>query len=378
MQANASGADLQPQLLPVSSKKNNSTPLLHAKGPAQKRVREDTPSPAKDSPPPARETSGIDWHSRVNTDTEWAKGQIGKAAQGFKTDKIVSLAESVKDFIQVTLVSILVRQANTTSDLVTEVFRLTSENEKLHPQINKQGEDIDGVKRCKERVEVKTSRKEMEERIKVAVTQVKISDLDLGKEITDRKEIITATKEALATKVRSDLRKEYEDKIRHATFKVISSKPFKSMVDNKEVWTSPVLITIQDRENRWALENVLRSSKVFPGFHWPREMVDNVKIFRQAVKDMGYSDNTHYIRIRPEERDGVWKIRADVKPKEGAGSRFISVASFDIPPLDESLKKHVAGWAKPTWVRKAAAAATQPANEVETIDFTEDDLIYNM
>jgi hypothetical protein len=77
----------------------------------------------------------------------------------------------------------------------------------------------------------------MEDRIKVAVTQVKISDLDLGKEITDRKEIIAATKEALATKVRSDLRKEYEDKIRHATFKVISSKPFKNMIDNKEVWT---------------------------------------------------------------------------------------------------------------------------------------------
>jgi hypothetical protein len=374
MQANVSGADLRPQLLPVSTQKNNNPPILHAKGPASKRVREDTPSPAK-------ETTGIDWHGRVNKDTEWAKGQIGKAAQGFKTDKIVSLAESVKDFMQVTLVSILVRQANTTSDLVTEVMRLSDENHKLHQQINQQGEDIDGVKKCKERTEVKASRKEMEDRIKVAVTQVKISNLDLGKEITNRKEIITATKEALATKVRSDLRKEYEDKIRHATFKEISSKPFKNMIDNKEVWTSPVLITIQDRENRWALENVLRSSKVYPGFHWPREMVDNVKIYRKVIKDMGYSDNTHYIRIRPEERDGVWKIRADVKPKEGAGSRFMSVASFDIPPLDETLKKHVAGWAKPTWVRKTttgAAAATAAAMDADEVDFTEDDVIYNM
>jgi hypothetical protein len=124
---------------------------------------------------------------------------------------------------------------------------------------------------------------------------------------------------------------------------------------------------------------------MYPGFHWPREMVDNVKVYRKVVKDMGFPDSAFYIRIRPEERDGTWKIRADVKPKEGMDVKFVSVASFDIPPLDENLKKFIPGWAKPTWVRKSAGAAggtsTAPTSggaAGDVIDFTEDDVIYNM
>jgi hypothetical protein len=358
---------------------------LHAKTPAEKRPREDTPSPEKT---PERSQEGKDWHRRVQDDVEWAKGQIGKAAQGFKTDKIVNLGESVKDFLNVTLVNILVRQANTSSDLVSEVIRLNKENARLNNLVEKQGEDITGVKLCKDKVEVKASRKEMEEKIKVAATQVKVVDLDVGKEISDRKELQAAAKEALAAKVRSDLRKSYEEKIKGATFKVIASKTFKVTCEGKDSWTVPVLITIPDRESRWEMESCLRSSKVFPGFHWPREMVDNVKIYRQVVKDLGYSDATHYIRIRPEDRDGTWKIRADVKPKDSTG-RFISVASFDIPPMDNNLKKHVSGWATPTWTRKAdgrqtgsgasaAAAATYAAATAAAMDFTEDVTIDNL
>jgi hypothetical protein len=198
----------------------------------------------------------------------------------------------------------------------------------------------------------------------------------------DRKEILVAAKEAITNKVRSDLRKEFDDRIRHATLKVVSSKTFKRECEGKQVWTAPVLLTVPDRENRWAIENCLRSSKMFPGFHWPREMVDNVKVFRKVIKDMGYSDNAYYIRIRPEDRDGTWKIRADVKPKEGQDVKFVSVASFDIPPMDDNLKKFIPGWAKPTWVRKVSGGRgeNQGATDGDTVDvdFTEDDVIYNM
>jgi hypothetical protein len=357
---------------------------LHAKAPAEKRPREDTPSPEKN-----QASNDKDWHKRVQDDVEWAKGQIGKAAQGFKTDKIVSLGESVKDFLNVTLVSILVRQANTSSDLVTEIIRLNKENVRLNNAIAKQGEDISGVKLCKDRVEVKTSKKEMEEKIKLAVTQVKIVDLDLGKEFTDRKDLHAAAKETLSAKVRSDLRKSFDEKIRNATLKVLASKTFKDESEGKTTWTVPVLLTIPDRESRWEAENCLRSSKIYPGFHWPREMIDNVKIFRKVVKDMGYDDQSHYIRIRPEERDGVWRIRADAKKKTG-DSKFVSVASFDIPPLDENLKKNVSGWATPTWTRKntgatrdgttatASASGARAAASAADMDFTEDDEIVNL
>jgi hypothetical protein len=377
MQANGpTGADLQPVLLPVSTQIRDSTPILHAKG-NNKRPRQDTPSPQK-------ELTGTDWHTRIDTDTKWAKGQIGKAALGFKTDKIISLAESVKDFMNNTLVSIIERQATTCSDMCTELLRLQNENDRLTRKQEAQAEDLNGVKLCKEKTEVKNSKKEMEERIRVAVTQVKVADLDFGKEIVDRKELTAAAKEALANKVRTDHRKEYDDRIKHATIRILTSKTFKATCDGKDIWTAPILITIPEKENRWATENCLRSSKMFPGFHWPKEMVDNVKIFRKVVKDLGYSDATHYIRIRPDERDGIWKIRADVKPKEG-NNKFVSVAFFDIPPLDEKLKRFVAGWEKPTWTRKQAGTRgeasgndAQPGGQTADVDFTEDDDIYNM
>jgi hypothetical protein len=371
-----SGADLQPRILPVSNRKKSSTPALHAKGPAEKRAREDTPSPQKQ-----QESTGIDWHGRINADVTWAKGKIGTAALALKSDKIVSLADSVRDFFNKTLVDIIERQANTSSDLATEVIRLQRANEQLQVKVVSQDEDISNVKLCKDKTEVKVSKKEMEERIKVASTQVKISDISFGKEITDYKALQSAAKEVMAEKVRSDLRKDYDERIKGAALKVLSSKTFKATVDGKEIWTAPLLVTIPDRENRWAFENCLRSSKIFPGFHWPREMVDNIKVFRQTVRNLGYKEQTHLIRIRPEERDGAWRIRADAKPKN-SNERFTSVATFDIPPLDDSLKKHVPGWATPVWVRKqaggqAAQVAAGPAGgnaqqETMTIDFSED------
>jgi hypothetical protein len=100
-----------------------------------------------------------------------------------------------------------------------------------------------------------------------------------------------------------------------------------------------------------------------------------------VVKDMGFSDQTHYIRIRPEERDGVWKIRADAKRKNSEG-RFVSVASFEIPPLDDKLKNNVSGWATPVWTRKTTAngraGQAAPAGATANMDFAEDDEIINL
>jgi hypothetical protein len=113
-------------------------------------------------------------------------------------------------------------------------------------------------------------------------------------------------------------------------------------------------------------------------------MVDNVKVYRKVIKDMGFPDSTHYIRIRPEERDGAWRIRADVKPKEG-NARFVAVASFDIPPIDNELKCNVSGWAKPIWTRKpaggssrATTAAPAAATGNADVDFTADIEIDNL
>jgi hypothetical protein len=369
------GGGLGTPLLPSKGVQKAGTPVIHQeKRPGTKRSRVETSSPQK-------ELTGTDWHKRIEDDVNWVKGKIGTAALGLKSDKIISLADSMREFLNVTLVEIYERQASTQSDMCTEIGNLVSENEKLRGKLTEQKEDIDKVKQCKEKVEVKASRKDMEEKVKHAVTQVKVTNLDLGKFTDDRRELTTIAKAALSSKVR------YDSKIRAATFRVLSSKTFKSMVDGKEIWTAPVLVTIPEKENRWDVENCLRKSKLFPSFHWPREMVDNVKKFRQVVRNMGYSDQTHFIRIRPEERDGSWRIRADVKQKD-SDARFVSVASFDIPPLDESLKISCAGWEKPVWTRPTPAQPRDQESHAEDFqmgdeqededEITAEDIMYRM
>jgi hypothetical protein len=206
-------------------------------------------------------------------------------------------------------------------------------------------------------------------------------NLDLGGALTDRKEMHEAARKALDAKVRSDLRSEYDEKIRQATLKVLAAKPIKRQVDNKEIWTAPVLVTIEDRDTRWQVEDMLRKSKVFPSFQWPREMVDNVNAYRQSVSKRGFSDQEYYIRLRPENRDGTWRVKADAKSKlEDSNGKFFPVASFDLPPADPSLRSMCDSWLRPVWTSRFVTGTGTDLGTGTEMDssLTEEDIMYNL
>jgi hypothetical protein len=64
------------------------------------------------------------------------------------------------------------------------------------------------------------------------------------------------------------------------------------------------------------------------------------------------NEDTTYIRIRPYERDGRVKIRADLKAKEGNG-RFSAKASWEAPPLCPEVRKKAKEHLKPIWASSA-------------------------
>jgi hypothetical protein len=68
-------------------------PEKQGKKPAEKRPRQDTPSPNKTSSP-VKEIPGniTDWHVRIQGDIDWSKKTIGTAVLGFKTDSVHNLA----------------------------------------------------------------------------------------------------------------------------------------------------------------------------------------------------------------------------------------------------------------------------------------------
>jgi hypothetical protein len=328
---------------------------------------------------PEKGRTDFDWMARIQQDADFIKGKIGTAALGIKSDKLVNLGGSLSNILSETLVAIFERQANTFSDFVNEYGKVRDENQSLRATVEALQEDLESTKASKNKVEFKASKKEMEERVKVANSQFKVMNLDIGRDFADRKAMNEAAKAAMQAKVRSDLRAAYDSKIGAATVRILAKETVKRAHDGKEIWTAPVLVTVQDRETRWEVEDVLRKSKVYPAFHWPREMVDNVRVFRETVQDLGFSEEEYYIRIRPEERDGQWRIKADAKAKQG-NTRFSTVASFDIPPLDDDLKNTVTDWAKPTWVkpgvvRGGRGQAPTASNDDE---ITQEDIIMNM
>ncbi len=127
---------------------------------------------------------------------------------------------------------------------------------------------------------------------------------------------------------------------------MIAKAPTRRTGEGGEAWTVPVVFTTSDKDSRWAIEDIFRKSNMFPTYHWPKEFLDPVKELRKTVIEMGVDPGTNYIRIRPEEREGNWKIRADVKPKEGNG-KFTLKAKWNIPPLETEIRQKITDWKNP-------------------------------
>jgi len=66
------------------------------------------------------------------------------------------------------------------------------------------------------------------------------------------------------------------------------------------------------------------------------------------VPDGGVDEDTSYVRIRPAERDGRMRIKADVKEKTNSG-RFSLKAVWDVPPICSEVRKMAKDYLKPTW-----------------------------
>jgi hypothetical protein len=292
--------------------------------------------------------------SRLSEDLVGKIASVNTALGEMKQGTFKDFREVMVDVIGKLFVPILEDQSSLISDLIEGMSSLEDKIESLMDEKNKDTERIRMLETCRESIELKTSRKDMTERIAVSSRQFKIMDVDFGKEVDDRKELLALAKEKMSDSVRSDKKARYEELVRHASLQVLAraTTKRKQQRSEKEVWTAPILFAVDDRETRWELEDLLRSSNVFPTFHWNREMVGIVKEMRSSLKEV-FPEKKHFIRIRPEERDGKWKIKADVKPKEG-DSRFKPGATWDIPPMCPEVRKRNPSWIKPTWAQVAA------------------------
>ena len=311
-----------------------------------------------------------------------AEGKIGTAALNLKCNNIKSLADSVGNFMNTVLVSCLQVQASNLSDIAGTITSLNEVITDLQEENNELRTELEEVKNLRESQQYKESCKEMEVQVREAVAKVKVMDLDFGACLTDRKQLQDTARDKLKEKVRSDLRDRYDTLMARASLAVISRATTRRAYPEGEKWTAPILLTIPDKETRWETEDILRKSNVFPSFHWPKEMIEPVKVLRKAIVDSGIDEASHYIRIRPEDRDGRLRLRADTKPKAGSG-KFTIRATWNIPALDNTIRNRNRDWAKPTMAVRTEktgpqARLAQPLAPQQPMDFTSDFELNNL
>jgi hypothetical protein len=302
----------------------------------------------------------MDFVTRIEEETQAAKTRMGEAVLSLSTGSIVKLRDSIAGILSEQVTLWFEGQANLMSDMAVVLEEKTTENDNLREEVVMLRDKVKDLEARKGKDDIKASRTEMEAKIKEASLQVKIMDLDFGKEMKERKEIQDKAAEILKDKVRSDLKEKYEALCRKASRTVLARQTNKFKVGDKEIWTAPVLLGFHDRNDKWEMEDLLRKSKVHPAYHWPREMIEPVKHYRKMVRDSGISESDTYIRIRPSERDGKVKIRAETKKKDGAG-KFSVYATWEVPPMEGPARLATKDWDTPVWAAKMAAQAEQPA-----------------
>jgi hypothetical protein len=82
----------------------------------------------------------------------------------------------------------------------------------------------------------------MKEKIPESAKQFKLLDDHFVKEIRGRKDVMSAAKEEVTDRVRSDQKAKYNEVIRHATLQVLSkdTRKRKERGTEMEIWTVPL------------------------------------------------------------------------------------------------------------------------------------------
>jgi hypothetical protein len=273
-------------------------------------------------------------------------------AEKMSVKSVKDLKEGMEKMFSSVLIPYLEKNANTMTGLISEISRLEEALEVSEAKEEESVNRIAELEKLRETSEVKLSKAEMGKKMEVAQTQVKLLDIDFGKCIDDPKELNKAAKEAIAAKIRSDEKEKYDNLVKNAVVQVLARQTTKRKNFNgdSEIWTAPVVLTIQERAARWDMEDVLRKSKMFPTFHWPKEFLEPMKKLKEELKNGGVDDSTHYTRIRPELKDGKWRIRADTKPKSGEGKLTLR-ATWPIMAADSNIRESEKEWSKPTWAQ---------------------------
>ena len=228
--------------------------------------------------------------------------------------------------------------------VVNEVQKTEKDNRERQERIDKVEADI--IKERKERQEFERKqkdyleskdmmeqKKEMERKMELAMEQIKILNLDFGRECNERKTVVEEAVRKLQEKVSVHDREEFERIMRGTKVSVLGNSTSVKEVEKGKIHTVPILLACWCKNAKERLEDIVKRAGIFVSVQWPKESLNFVKELREKVEQMGYERKTYFARIRPTVVEGTVYIRVDVKRKEGGN--FERLAYWSIPTRDK-------------------------------------------
>ncbi len=209
-------------------------------------------------------------------------------------------------------------------------------------------EEAERTRQRQKVVMAKESEKEMEGKLGVAMEELKILDLDFGKVMDKREEIVKRALEKVKENMRLQDRKEWDWSVSRSRIYVLGKQTKEKEFEGKKIFTVPILIKCGSVGDKERMERLVRNAGIRVSVHWPKEMLGYVKGIREKMEGMGHGGREEFVRVRPVRQDGILLIRADVRKKEGGKFRW--VADWKCPPLNKELWALADDIMRPSWV----------------------------
>ena len=215
--------------------------------------------------------------------------------------------------------------------------------EKERERVEREMQDLKEVTENREEVtdkrnaltECKEAERKMEVKVGAAMEEIKILDMDFGKEMDSKEEMVKRAQELIRENVQLAERKEFDWILRRSRTYVLGRATKQKEYEGKNILTVPVLIKCSCGGDKVRLERLIRNAGIRTSFHWPAEIMEYVRGIRERVERMGYGGQGEYVRVKAVRENGGIYLRAEARKKEGR--KFSWVGDWLCPPIDRKM-----------------------------------------
>jgi hypothetical protein len=193
--------------------------------------------------------------------------------------------------------------------------------------------------------DAKDSEKDMEKKLEGAMEQIKVLNLDFGKECADRRTLVKEAISRIKEKATGNDKEELDRIMKGARVDILGRSTSRKETVKGMIYTVPILITCGCKNVKERLEVIVRKAGLVTTCQWPKECMEFVEKVREKAETMGFGKNEYYTRVRPVRMDGRVLLRVDTKRKEGG--KFRGLAYWRAPPSDKELWKRIISMMEP-------------------------------